>query len=1006
VNAQPSIDVLIDSAVDAFEAAKASGRAVLINDFLPDPTSPSYKNVLVELLRVDMEHAWWSEHRKTLSDYVAAYSSELADPELLTELAFEEFRLRREAGEMVSVDQYARNPSIRVEKWPHSDTRIVRVDQEETDTLSLDEVQADVDALTRAICLLPAAESTFSEFKMIREIGRGAFGRVFLALQQGLAERPVVLKITGCSSTEPHHLAQLQHTNVVPIYSVHQRDDLQAVCMPYFGCCTMGHLLRAFQRQGTLPATGSAIMKVVRAESARISGFTAATAETESTRQLDGADYCQAILRLARQIADGLAHAHVRDIVHKDLKPANVLITDDGRAMLLDFNLSDRIVPRGVAIAAVGGTLPYMSPEQLTSLRRPEPIDQRSDVFSFGVLLFQLLTLRLPFAQAPGNSIHQMLASREQGPPAMNAFPRAVPPSIQALVKKCLSFRREDRFASFDEIATDLDRHLRDLPLKHTANPSLRERITKWRRRHPQALSASTMIATAVMLVAVLTSVVAWKSHRLRVLETAATLREIGDRLPEVWAVVSSPYSELESVQEASNRLDEFGEKMGIIDNGRVVSSIPQPALAREYADQFQDVSYLSAHARLRLARSFAAQDRTAWLDSALEFNKLAGILAGDEATKAAIDSQRHRIQRLRDGGRQVQAADSMPVSGSSTLSIVELLYEGRYAQAASLLEQQHRQNPLDFLTLFHLGEAYLGLERISEAESHFTTCISIWPSAYLPVFYRGICRLGLERYRQAEADFDRVLQLRPGFTPAQVNRALALQAQLRLSEAVREVSSAIDGGAKMPRFYFLRSRIKKRMGDAEGAARDYELGMQSMPHDIRDLISRGIAQMKSDPKSALSDFREAIRQNPSSREAWRNIIYVSGELLHQPAEALEATDQMIDRLGETPADLMTRAVLAARLGRAEEAERDVERVIGQSPSDKSWFQAACVYAVLGGDARAEAACDYLRKAVSINMEWAARLQDPDLQSLRSHPGFLRLVELAGAYDKTIKRNE
>src|SRR5439155_9925527 len=114
--------------------------------------------------------------------------------------------------------------------------------------------------------------------------------------------------------------------------------------------------------------------------------------------------YVDAILWIVGRLAEGLAHAHDRGILHRDLKPANVLLTDDGQPMLLDFNLSEDCKLRGHAAAArVGGTLPYMSPEQLAAFSdRGRVVDARSDLYSLGLILYELLAGRSPFPAMSG----------------------------------------------------------------------------------------------------------------------------------------------------------------------------------------------------------------------------------------------------------------------------------------------------------------------------------------------------------------------------------------------------------------------------------------------------------------------------------------------------------------------------------------------------------------------------------------------------------------------------
>src|SRR6185312_1750904 len=134
--------------------------------------------------------------------------------------------------------------------------------------------------------------------------------------------------------------------------------------------------------------------------------------------RLEGLSYVEAVLWLGEQIADGLAHAHERGILHRDLKPANVLLTDDGRPMLLDFNLAEDVKARGGAErASVGGTLPYMAPEHIEAFSKTGPwtLDGRCDLFSLGVILYELLTGRHPYPlhkKRAREAVESMLADR------------------------------------------------------------------------------------------------------------------------------------------------------------------------------------------------------------------------------------------------------------------------------------------------------------------------------------------------------------------------------------------------------------------------------------------------------------------------------------------------------------------------------------------------------------------------------------------------------------------
>ena len=190
----------------------------------------------------------------------------------------------------------------------------------------------------------------FLGFPLLAELGSGAFGRVYISRQGELADRLVVLKIVPHLFGESRTLARLQHAHIVPVYSVHQSDAFQAVCMPFLGTTTLADILKELRTLSSVPTAGRYLIDRVKARSrSRQHLATSASAghedssveSTGSFAPLAGLTYVEAILWLAVRLANALAHAHSRGIVHRDLKPANILLTDDGRPMLLDFNLSE-----------------------------------------------------------------------------------------------------------------------------------------------------------------------------------------------------------------------------------------------------------------------------------------------------------------------------------------------------------------------------------------------------------------------------------------------------------------------------------------------------------------------------------------------------------------------------------------------------------------------------------------------------------------------------------------
>ena len=172
--------------------------------------------------------------------------------------------------------------------------------------------------------------------------------------------------------------------------------------------------------------------------------------------------YVDGVIHLACQLADALAHSHGRGIYHRDIKPSNVLMTAEGRPLLLDFNLS---VDAGLPAWKVGGTLPYMPPEELANLVRKKPdshpfhYDPRSDLFSLGVIVYELLTGKLPFGAIPRDGPLEEMASqlRQQqakGPQPIRSLNGQVDRRLARLVESCLAFDPEHRPQTAQQLAS------------------------------------------------------------------------------------------------------------------------------------------------------------------------------------------------------------------------------------------------------------------------------------------------------------------------------------------------------------------------------------------------------------------------------------------------------------------------------------------------------------------------------------------------------------------------
>jgi serine/threonine protein kinase len=441
--------------VEGFEAARATDPHADFVPFLPPANHPLYVPVLEELVRIDLEQHWLRGEPRWLEDYISRFPQLLEASASVRTLAFEEFRLRRRAGQSPSADEYKKRFGI-------DPGRAIR-DDDGLDLLPGPRTPPPrTDRFAQVMAALPHVGDQFLDYRLLAELGAGAFGRAFLAERAG---RRVALKVGPALGAEP--LTRLRHPNIVPVEEVFHVGSFRAVVMPYLGGITLAHVLKAVAGLPDAPIRGVALFAAARPE---LPTGDLPAADAALRPALEAVYYADAVLWLAAQLADGLADAHRQGVLHLDLKPANVLFTAVGRPMLLDFHPADP----GMSEPA-GGTVPYMAPEQIDAFRgRPSAVDARSDLFSLGVLLYQFFTGRLPFAASTDTSAAGLavaLAERLAPPPDPTAVNPAVPPLAAAIVRRLLAPEPAGRFASARGLVVELRRILRDVPLPLPPGP-------------------------------------------------------------------------------------------------------------------------------------------------------------------------------------------------------------------------------------------------------------------------------------------------------------------------------------------------------------------------------------------------------------------------------------------------------------------------------------------------------------------------------------------------------
>ncbi len=314
-----------------------------------------------------------------------------------------------------------------------------------------------------ALPVAHVALGTFADdFELIRELGRGAFARVYLARQLSLG-RLVAVKVTDrAAGGEGSVLAALDHPHIVRVFAetTDKTTGQSALILQYVSGAHLGEVLADVFRGGRRPTAGGDLLAAVDRRAFDPVPFDpTALADREVYRGGHAAVVC----RLGVKLADALALAHTRQVLHCDIKPSNVLLDRYGRPLLADFNVAVRVVS-DEAVAPVGGTLAYMAPEQLAAfagIGDQPPVGPHSDLYALGLVLAEALTGKPPPAADPRAESHLLVLDmwnerRADADDWLAAHRADIPPQVWRVLRRCLAFDPAERYATAGDLAAAL----------------------------------------------------------------------------------------------------------------------------------------------------------------------------------------------------------------------------------------------------------------------------------------------------------------------------------------------------------------------------------------------------------------------------------------------------------------------------------------------------------------------------------------------------------------------
>jgi tetratricopeptide (TPR) repeat protein len=752
--------------------------------------------------------------------------------------------------------------------------------------------------------LLGGGESVLGDYRLIREIGRGGMGVVYEAWQRSL-DRRVAVKVLApghvSSATavarfrrEAAAAARLRHPNIVEVHGFGSEDGRHFFAMQF----VIGQPLHACMTRFAEP--GRAVALVV-------------------------------------QLAAALEHAHAHGLVHRDVKPANILVRADDSVALTDFGVaSDEAMPTLTAEGGFLGTLDYASPEQI----RGERIDARTDVWALGVLMHELLTGQHPFRASSQEALMSRILTQEPSPP----LPPSVPRDLAAIVGQSIEKARSRRYASATALLVDLRAFLQGAPVSARL-PNTVERVVRWARREPWRATTAIVLLVGLPLLAGTGGYLWANAPRIAAARTAELTLERENLLARAWwhyyeedfvggietihgsVWRDEPEARITMALLAMRAGDHerargfaagVGNAAGALTRQALGASeeAPPPAERDDDFTAFVRATLLLGEAIQRQARN---HDDRAKADAALRAIVLApkprlpylvtyaGIAAkGDDrgmATTAELALHRH-----------------YPDNAVATRMRARLLARWEPAEALRLLDAEHPgaehagAGALRGASLWR-GVALEALKRLDEALEADRAAVAELPDSSRAHANLGIVLRKLQRYDESEQMLRRAVDLAPRDWFAQNALALTLRAAGKTQAARATWQTLLERAPHYSAAAYNLGNLHKASGDLAAAAAAYEQAAKGDAADARALANLGDVLVRLERvDEALPHLLRAAELAPGDLIPHYNVARAA-VLLKLPAIALSAGRRAaaIDQKGPHGLLALADALLAQR---------------------------------------------------------------------------------------------
>ncbi len=691
-------------------------------------------------------------------------------------------------------------------------------------------------------------------YRIVGILGRGGMGTVYRAVQTAL-DRTVALKIlpAGLIAAGPEHVkrferearaaARLHHTNIVPIYDSGESNDGCYYAMELITGRPLDAVIRYLAESDVPHASPTRLVDSLRDFLLTFEGLGAPSesqtfpdwgSAVSSSTTGHGRYYYKQVARWMADVADALHYAHGQGIIHRDIKPSNLILAVDGRMMIADFGLARFAGDRSVTMpGALLGTLRYMSPEQAMAKR--VRVDHRTDIWSLGVTLYELLTFRSAFEGDDDKEIMARIIAREPTPPRKLAS--AVPHELQTICLKTLEKSPDHRYPTARALAEDLRRYLHDMPIA-ARSPGPLLRAWKLLRRH-RTLSATSF----VVVVAALTIGALLRFHQGRQFTSYLDLaRESTER--QAWANADKAFRNALEIDSSHGKT--------YIDYARMKFS------------QYKAIHGQQREAHLQKALDLCTSGLELTPDDVLGHNVLGAILREQDKTADAIEAF-SKAARLDDTRfftwvnlGTVQAVDGQFAAARRSLE-----------KAAELAEQVINPDHLPYtvdvwrnlasLQLFAgEPEAAVTIERALQADRRDFASLAL----------RARLRLAEQDWQSARDDATQALRESEGrFAPAARLQALAYLGQRDFERAERRAMKAIELGDLPALNGLIIANAEAQTGRADLSRRHMDETEATFPPELKSSVCRCLITGRNnilwiDRAADLESLRESTRKH------------------------------------------------------------------------------------------------------------------------------------------------